>query len=122
MLAGCDLFQGGQQFGRFDFADGAMPDFGFPFTIEPTVALGVASDFASGLRLVSIHLSATSPNVCAAAAARLSALRFSDGSIGEQALCFDLNLARHRQRNERNGLIACRRRGTPAARAWNPLA
>lgn len=39
MLAGFDLSQGAQQFGRFDFPDGAVPDFGFPLTFEPAVAL-----------------------------------------------------------------------------------
>jgi hypothetical protein len=39
MLAGFDLSQGTQQFGRFDFADRAVPDFGFPLNLEPAVAL-----------------------------------------------------------------------------------
>jgi hypothetical protein len=51
MLAGSALFQGGQQFGRFDFADWVVPDCGFPLTREPAVVLQDRLGFRLGLAL-----------------------------------------------------------------------
>jgi hypothetical protein len=122
MLASFDLFQGAQQFGRFNFADWTVPDFGFSLTLELAVALqgslGFLLRLALGVEPLVRHL-AECPRRGSGTLVGFAFLGRID-ALGEQALASSLAsraIASATTGYEpRRWSFACRRNGRPAAR------